>query len=288
MPEPHEPERPDIADDPTGAAAVASPEPVDTLAPVEPVDDLIDAAPVDDATGTPAAASVRVASRRRARPDAVLMEARDVARAALADIARDEQIGAHRGTTIDGDRLVTHAFASLLPGYVGWNWFAVLARTPRSRTVTVCEIGLTPGEGALLAPPWVPWADRLRPEDQEAAAAPDAEHTTPGTSEAEQPASDIPEAEHPQPESTAPGHTGDRSADQANPDAATPGAGVDRTEIVDDDATLLSRPEVDHRELPGEEDDEPAADLSAEAEDVRAEADTEDAVADAAAEATEA
>ena len=32
---------------------------------------------------------------------------------------------------------------------------------------TICEVGLLPGDDALIAPDWVPWADRVRPEDLE-------------------------------------------------------------------------------------------------------------------------
>ena len=40
-----------------------------------------------------------------------------------------------------------------------------VARVPRGRVATVCEVDMTPREGALLAPEWVPWEDRLRPSD---------------------------------------------------------------------------------------------------------------------------
>ena len=66
---------------------------------------------------------------------------------------------------LDGERLGTHSFACPMPGYVGWYWNVTLARVPRSRTATVCETGLLPGEGALLAQAWVPWAERLAPGD---------------------------------------------------------------------------------------------------------------------------
>ncbi|CNK63429.1 Protein of uncharacterised function (DUF3027) [Mycobacterium tuberculosis] len=36
---------------------------------------------------------------------------------------------------------------------------------------TICEVGLLPGDDALIAPDWVPWADRVRPEDLEENAA---------------------------------------------------------------------------------------------------------------------
>jgi hypothetical protein len=40
-----------------------------------------------------------------------------------------------------------------------------VARAPRARNVTICETVLLPGEGALLAPSWVPWHERLQPGD---------------------------------------------------------------------------------------------------------------------------
>jgi hypothetical protein len=40
-----------------------------------------------------------------------------------------------------------------------------VARAPRSKLVTVCEVALLPGGDALLAPEWVPWSERLRPGD---------------------------------------------------------------------------------------------------------------------------
>ena len=40
-----------------------------------------------------------------------------------------------------------------------------VVRAPRAKAVTVSETVLLPGPGALLAPDWVPWQDRLRPGD---------------------------------------------------------------------------------------------------------------------------
>ena len=62
-------------------------------------------------------------------------------------------------------RVVTHTFASRLPGYVGWHWAVTLARVPGEDQVTVDEVVLLPGDQALLAPAWVPWHERLRPGD---------------------------------------------------------------------------------------------------------------------------
>lgn len=105
--------------------------------------------------------------RRTSKVDAVLAAAKDVALAGLADIAPENSIGPVHHLRGEEERLTTHLFECTLPGYRGWFWFATLSRAPRSKVATVCEIGLLPGDDALLAPAWVPWADRLLPEDQE-------------------------------------------------------------------------------------------------------------------------
>ena len=51
------------------------------------------------------------------------------------------------------------------PGYVGWRWAITVVQAPGAEDVTVDEVVLLPGDGALLAPPWVPWQERLRPGD---------------------------------------------------------------------------------------------------------------------------
>lgn len=105
--------------------------------------------------------------RRTSKVDAVLAAAKDVALAGLADIAPENAIGPVHHLRGEEERLTTHLFECTLPGYRGWFWFATLSRAPRSKVATVCEIGLLPGDDALLAPAWVPWADRLLPEDRE-------------------------------------------------------------------------------------------------------------------------
>ena len=65
----------------------------------------------------------------------------------------------------DADRLVTHFFDCLDPGYRGWCWAVTVVRAARSKTVTVDESVLLPGSGALLSPEWLPWRERLQPGD---------------------------------------------------------------------------------------------------------------------------
>jgi hypothetical protein len=116
-------------------------------------------------TGTKPRAGVPV--WRTGKPDAFLAAAVDVARAAIEGIAPAEQIGQHLAAKSEGDRLVTHLFESKLAGYGGWQWYAVLTRNSRSKVVTVNELGLLPSEGSILAPEWIPWAERVRPGDEQ-------------------------------------------------------------------------------------------------------------------------
>jgi len=106
--------------------------------------------------------SARTSTRE---PDQACAEAVDLARAAVTEAAGADRVGEHVEAHADGERIVTHLFACEDPGYPGWRWAATVARAPRSRVVTVDETVLLPGPAALLAPPWVPWQDRLQPGD---------------------------------------------------------------------------------------------------------------------------
>jgi hypothetical protein len=105
---------------------------------------------------------VRVRSKE---PDQACAEAVDLARAALADVVGADQVGQHLGLEAGGDRVVTHLFECLDPAYPGWRWAVTVTRASRAKTVTVDDSALLPGPGALLAPAWVPWVDRLQPGD---------------------------------------------------------------------------------------------------------------------------
>jgi len=97
--------------------------------------------------------------------ESVLAAADDVARAAVVEDVGAEQVGAHVGYVLEGPRLLTHVFESLMPGYRGWYWAVTLARPPRARRATVVEVNHLAGEDSVLAPRWVPWSQRLRPSD---------------------------------------------------------------------------------------------------------------------------
>ena len=101
-----------------------------------------------------------------AAKDAVLDAAVDLARQAAEAVAENPaDVGEHLGVVREEDRLVSHTFATTAKGYRGWRWTVTLARVPRGRAATVCEVELLPGDDALRPQPWVPWDERLRPGD---------------------------------------------------------------------------------------------------------------------------
>ena len=106
-----------------------------------------------------------VMTKVRSRPDAVAAAAVDEARAALVDEVGAADVGEHLGHVVEGERVVTHLFACTRKGYAGWRWSVTVARASRQKTVTIDEIVLIPGEGALVAPEWVPYKERIRPGD---------------------------------------------------------------------------------------------------------------------------
>ena len=104
-------------------------------------------------------------------PDA-LTAAQLLARTALLEITPESTIGAAAGQIDEGDGVVSYLFENEMSGYPGWKWTVTVA-TVEGAEPTVLETELTPAEGALLAPEWVPWEDRM--DEQRAAASADAE-----------------------------------------------------------------------------------------------------------------
>lgn len=96
------------------------------------------------------------------KPDADqrLIEAHDLALSALREITPASTIGPAAGYLAEEDGSVSLRFQNRLPGYPGWHWTVTVARVGDEEP-TVLEAELLPGDGALLAPEWVPWAERL-------------------------------------------------------------------------------------------------------------------------------
>lgn len=97
-------------------------------------------------------------------PDAELAAAVDLARAAAARDG-DDTVGDYVGVRAEGRHAATHLFEATLAAYRGWRWAVVVAHAGPDEPVTVNEVVLVPGPDALIAPPWVPWRQRVRAGD---------------------------------------------------------------------------------------------------------------------------
>lgn len=91
-------------------------------------------------------------------------EAAEAAREALLEQVGSDVVGAGLGAVDEGDHVSTHRFACTQAGYRGWNWCVTAVALP-DQPVTIDEIVLLPGDDAIVAPPWVPWRDRIQPGD---------------------------------------------------------------------------------------------------------------------------
>jgi hypothetical protein len=81
------------------------------------------------------------------------------------DVAGADVVGEYSGVFAEDERVATHLFACLDRAYPGWRWAVTVNRASRAKIVTVSETVLLPGPESLLAPPWVPWSERVRPGD---------------------------------------------------------------------------------------------------------------------------
>jgi hypothetical protein len=102
---------------------------------------------------------------RTAVLDAACAEATDLARDAAQELAGAGFVGDHEGVFAEDERVATHLFQNLDRAYRGWRWAVTVSRAARAKTVTVSETALLPGPDSLLAPPWVPWSERVLPGD---------------------------------------------------------------------------------------------------------------------------
>ena len=107
-------------------------------------------------TAAPAEPSAEVA--------AVLVGAAEQAREAIIEFS-GETVGDYLGMSVTDEASATHRFLAVMPGYQGWQWAVVVAACPGADHATISEVVLVPGPTALLAPPLVPWDQRVKPVD---------------------------------------------------------------------------------------------------------------------------
>ena len=89
-----------------------------------------------------------------------LSDEQKFALSALLEVTPPATVGEFVGETDEGDYVVTYRFATTQPGYPGWNWTIAVAHLPEEEP-TVIESELLPADGALLAPDWIPWSERM-------------------------------------------------------------------------------------------------------------------------------
>jgi hypothetical protein len=82
-----------------------------------------------------------------------------LARVALLEVTGSDTFDDAPQVTHEGES-VSVSYPSTQPGYPGWRWSVSVSSVPGVEP-SVLEVGLLPAEGALVAPDWVPWADRL-------------------------------------------------------------------------------------------------------------------------------
>ena len=83
-----------------------------------------------------------------------------LALAALAEVADPDAVGPLVDASIPAPGVIDLRFATTLPGYPGWFWTVSTSALPDVEP-TVLELQLLPGDGALVAPAWVAWEERL-------------------------------------------------------------------------------------------------------------------------------
>lgn len=92
----------------------------------------------------------------------------DVARASLVEAVGADVVGEFQGAdaeaALGAEQVSTYRFENLQHGYGGWTWAITVIALPDAEP-TIAELVLLPSEGAILAPAWVPWRERLQPGD---------------------------------------------------------------------------------------------------------------------------
>ncbi len=83
------------------------------------------------------------------------------AQAVLAELAEPGSVGQHLGEFEVAKNAIELRFDCTLRGYKNWYWSVVFTQVDKRKEATISEVQLLAGEGALLAPAWVPWAERL-------------------------------------------------------------------------------------------------------------------------------
>ncbi|MFL6022181.1 MAG: DUF3027 domain-containing protein [Marmoricola sp.] len=97
--------------------------------------------------------------------DDVAVAAVEAARAALLEQVGESVVGEHLEAVPEEQGAVTHYFGCTQAGYPGWRWAVTIVQADGQDAVTIDEVVLLPGTDSIVAPPWVPWRERIKPGD---------------------------------------------------------------------------------------------------------------------------
>lgn len=84
---------------------------------------------------------------------------RERAKMAAVETAPKNGVGDFLQLIEEDENVFTFLFAAKMKGYVGWTWSVSLFASDEDTSVS--EVNLMPGDESLIAPNWVPWAERL-------------------------------------------------------------------------------------------------------------------------------
>lgn len=93
--------------------------------------------------------------------DPELAAAIRIAEAALDEVTAPTSVGAFVDVVDEGEGVFSLRFATSSPGHTDWFWTVTMVRLADADEPSVLECELLPGSDSLLAPAWVPWAERL-------------------------------------------------------------------------------------------------------------------------------
>jgi hypothetical protein len=86
---------------------------------------------------------------------------RELAQLALAETTDSALVGDFVSESEVEKNVIEVKFDCTLRSYKGWHWTVTLTQIDKRKPLQVSEINLLASEDALLAPKWVPWAERL-------------------------------------------------------------------------------------------------------------------------------
>ena len=124
---------------------------------------MADVNPVVPDTAVPDSTTTHPATQR-SEPVVLPGDLIELARAAAAEEAGVEGVGEYLGADSEDSVATSVRFAATDRGYRGWHWLVTVAVVEATHP-TISEVVLLPGDGALLAPAWVPWDQRVRAGD---------------------------------------------------------------------------------------------------------------------------